>query len=505
MNDLEIVRKMAPEQRELLFSELQKSLSGEYGGITNSGQRIQKDATNNIGVTIGLGLLGAPLEAPAKLLYPVTTPLRNRLPRRTVGGNGVTYRKITGINTGKVWASVAEASDSTSGRNSRISFNEADTTVTFKTLESENMLTPEAQFGANSLITPGQNFDAQGFSTLALLQSHMISEEYLLLGGNVSALGNVAGVTKTGVTQGAIDLGTLTPATTYYVWVAPLTLQGYYASVQGQVGGVDQQGIGTATEFSMATEANGVAGDESLTVTWTEVRGAVAYAVYLGESSGIANAKYSQTVTTNWARITDVPTGVRPNGTDKTANALDFDGIIPQSEATTAGYFLSLDNATFTGDSTTGVEEIDVALKYFYDTYKVSPAEILVNTAQKKKIDQIVSGSAAPIMRIEASAGALDVKGTIGVKSVMNRYMNTEVPVTVHPFMPPGTALFVSYGLGEYYPNANISSNLEMLLAWDYRRIEFARAKRADEFGIDHRGALVCRAPFALGALTNIA
>ena len=55
MNGLDAIEKMTPEKRELLFSELQKSLSGEYGGIDNLGRRIQKDATNNIGVTIGLG------------------------------------------------------------------------------------------------------------------------------------------------------------------------------------------------------------------------------------------------------------------------------------------------------------------------------------------------------------------------------------------------------------------------------------------------------------------
>jgi len=161
-----------PEQASVLFEELRKANASKFDGMNRP---IQKDATDNIGVTSPLGLQGAPLQVPAKLLYPSLTPLRNRLARGTTGGLGFTYREITGINTTKIWPSVAEATDSTTGRNTRIAFNEANVTKNYKTLEMENMLTPEAQFGSNSSITPGQDFDAAGFADLALLQAMMRS------------------------------------------------------------------------------------------------------------------------------------------------------------------------------------------------------------------------------------------------------------------------------------------------------------------------------------------
>src|SRR5215831_4383893 len=55
------------------------------------------------------GLQVYDLEAPAKLLYPVLTPLRNKIPR-VGGGRGIqaNWRAITGINTNKISAGLGQ-------------------------------------------------------------------------------------------------------------------------------------------------------------------------------------------------------------------------------------------------------------------------------------------------------------------------------------------------------------------------------------------------------------
>ena len=211
---------MSPADREVFAKSLRDSLTGANGVQNVSTGEMLKTATANVGVTTPLGLLGYPLEAPAKLLYPVPTPLRNSIPREVVGGNAINYRTITAINKGNLWGSVAEATSATTGRNSFISFDEADKTLTFKSVEMETLLTPEAQFGANSRITPGQDFQAEEFATLSLLQSTMLAEEMLDLGGNVTALGAGPTCTKTGVTQAVTNVGSLTNGTNYYVAVS---------------------------------------------------------------------------------------------------------------------------------------------------------------------------------------------------------------------------------------------------------------------------------------------
>lgn len=519
-----------PEAVAALSSEMRKAAYGEYGmfdmregGIYKTAAQvqpqygiqkdaagaIQKDATNQIGMVTSLGLLGVPLEVPAKLIFPSPTLLINRIPRETVGGATVTIRKITAINSTNVWPSVAEASDSTTGRNTRIARTEANVVFTFKSFEMEDMITPEAIFGSNSRVTPGQDFQAEDVARLTLLLSTKVAEEKMALGGNIAALGNVVGITKTGITQQATGVGTLVALTAYNIQVTALTLQGQLsASVGGDAAGVlGETGAAAATVIS--TAAGAAPGDTTLNITWTAVRGAVAYNVYVLTGGA---AKWQQTVYTNYAAINATGTGAVVNATDKTPNALDYDGLIAQSTkaAFGPGYYLSLPvtatgAATLTGDGTGGVNEFDVAFKDFFDLYKTGPGEIFVNTSQKKKIDQVSVGSSAPVYRIDATAGDLNIKGSLGVRSVMNRYTGSDVPVTVHPFLPPGTILFTTYNLGPYYTQSNVGEVLKMFLGWDYRSVTFGMVKRAFEIGIDYSGVLACYAPFAQGAIQGVA
>src|SRR5271169_26742 len=519
-----------PEARAALASEMQKAANGDYGYIDMAGGvhtreelGIQKDATNQIGVVTGLGLLGLPLEAPAKLLYPVPTLLVNRLPREVTGGASVTFRKITAINSTNVWGSVAEASDSTTGRNTRGAYNEANITYNFRTIEMETMLTPEALFGSNSRITPGQDFQAADITRLTLLQMTKLAEEKMLLGGNVTLLAAPLAGTAGSTAGLATGLGSLTASTAYYFRISALTLQGYLNSSTGHAS-ADANGETPATnEGTITTAAGGNPGDKSINVKFVAIPGAVAYNVFVGTSTGNANCKYvatifstaftifSTTLLTNTYNVTSAAPDTHSNNVgntgDLSANALDYDGLIGQccKVAFSPGYYLAVtEGATLTADGTGGVNELDVAFKAFYDKYKSDVDEIFVATTQKKKIDQISTGSSSPVYRIDVKAGDLNVTGSLCVRSVANRYMGNDCPVTVHPFLPSGTILFVNYALGPYYPGSNVGENVKVFLGWDYRFVDFTAAKRAQEFGMDLSEALVVYANFMLGGIQGL-
>jgi len=67
----------------------------------------QQLADTTRAVTTGTGLIGYELEAPAKTIYPVQTPLVNMIPRRRGGGNDVCHWKaITSFDTGRLWGTV---------------------------------------------------------------------------------------------------------------------------------------------------------------------------------------------------------------------------------------------------------------------------------------------------------------------------------------------------------------------------------------------------------------
>ena len=508
MNHTQYIRGMSPEERGVVLGAIQKSLGGEFGYYNDDDKLVpmQKDATANVGVTTGLGLAPIPLDAPAKLVYPILTPLRNSTPRETKGGPSTTFRSITKINSSNLWPSVGEAvAGGATGRNSAMAFDEADKTVYFKSYGMENFLTPEAEFGGNY---EGQNFNLRDFSTLANLQGMMRGEELLMLGGNITALGKVAGVAKH-ATQLAAGTGSLTAATNYYVFIAPLILRGYAIGSQGQgtvTAGVDAAGEGTADSFTLATEAALSAGDQSLAVKWTPLAKAVAYNVFIGSSSGIANAKYHSTVTVPYVEILAVPgSGNRPNAADQTANAYDFDGYYSLISAANGAYVVNHANVAFTADGRGGVTQISDALRYMWLTHKVSPDFLLMHATDRDAIATVIAAAAAPAARLNAQFGDGKLVGGISFTGVINPYFGDRmIPFLIHPDAVPGTILGVCQNIGEYYPNAGIAANFKMRMCWDYRREDFAKVRRASEFGIYARGALINYAPFASFKLTGL-
>lgn len=511
------------EKRRAVAETLRKALNGEFGlGIYDRDKtgEIMKTVTNNLGVNTTMALAGIPLMVPAKMLYTVVSPLRNKFPRFVRGGLNFSYRQVTGINTKRVWPSVPEASGSVTGRNTRLSYNaEPLTTVNFKSLEMETILTREALFGGSSTLTPGQDFAPQEFATLSLLQAMFMAEEDVIIGGNSADLGNVAGVAKAS-TQQATTVGGLTASTTYYIYVTPLTLQGLRSGAasgdgtqaKGQAGtGSDSTGEGTGAEFALATTAGGNAGDEAIDITWTDVPGAFAYNCYIGATTGIANAKYAGTAYTNSYSFQVAPgslTGGRPNAADTTGNAYDFDGLVKLCATAYAGsyppYFSNLNGAALTGDNTTGVAELDAANLYAFQNYKTGPSEWWTDPATKLKIDKIILGSSAPYWRLEAAQGDTRVTGGLSAGFQMNRYTGVKQPIYTHPNLPSGMIIGICEDLGPYYPNSNVGANVEMDLAWDYLKTDYSRDRRADQPGIDMSGALVTFAPFAHAILKGV-
>lgn len=503
----QLLKNMSDPEKIALRDLLRKSLSGELGFVSPNGTIVAKDVTNNAGITTGMNLLGYPLEAPAKLLYAVPTPLRNWIPRETVGGHTFHYRSITGINTLKVWGGAAEATSTTTGRNTAIKYNEADSDVTFKTVRMENMITDEAMLTDTAKLVPGQDFNALDLQILSLLQATMIAEELMLLGGNVTALGAGPTVSTSGVTQPATGTGSLTAATAYYVHVSALTMQGYYQAAGGQVSGTDATGETHTTETTITTAAGGAAGDTSFTVKWTPKRGAVAYNVFVGSTTGAANAKYHSQVTTNRVTVTAVPgSGNRPNAADQTAQATDFDGVIAMAEATTSGYYLNNDNAVLTTDGAGGVLEFDTLFKSIWDTYRTGPEVLIMHSTEKRKADSLMTATSGgyPLHTVVLQQGDVEAIGQRGFSGMMNRYTGTVVKFMIHPNLPQGTVIALGSNLGPYYAASNVASNLAVKLGWDYRALPFARVAAKTEQGMDLHGALICYGRFQLGSLSCV-
>src|SRR4051812_15801474 len=169
-------------------------------------------------INTGSGLVAYDLQAAAKNLYPVVTPIRNALPR-VGGGTGTAsnWRQVTAM-TGSGFDAMGWVPEGQ--RSGQMSYTTATKSASYVTLGEEDAATYEA-------ISAGRHFeDIQARMTFRLLQKLMLKEEMAVLGGNATLQ---LGIPATPTLSASGTGGTL-PSVTYSVIVAALTLEGYQNS-----------------------------------------------------------------------------------------------------------------------------------------------------------------------------------------------------------------------------------------------------------------------------------
>lgn len=458
------------------------------------------------------GLTAYSLEAPAKLLYPVLTPLRNSIPRVT-GGAGIqaNWRAITGVNTSKLSAGLGEGN-----RGGVVQHTTADYIAKFAGMGFDNYASMEATWA-------GQGFDdIRAKAAMTGLQSLMLAEEATDLGGNAAAV--ALGTTPTPSATGADTGGALTQGT-WNVYCVALTLQGYLqSSVAGGVVGsyvrtnadasTDTIGGGAGQISAGATASVGAVSVGSITATVAAVKGAVAYAWYWG----ISTVKLGAITTINSVKITDVAAGTQLSSeapsSDLSKNTLVYDGLLYQAWKTGSGAYDKVmatgtagTGTALTSDSNGGIVEINEALQYFWDTYRLSPTRIWVNSQEQKNITSKIytagqySAQQFVIPTDQAAAG-----GGVVVRWYLNPFSMggaEKIPVQIHPNLPPGTIFFDTDTLP--YPASGVANVKQKLLRAEYYQIEWPMRSRKYEYGVYFDGVLQNYFPGAFGTIRNIA
>ena len=395
------------------------------------------------------------------------------------------------------------------------------------------------EFGIDDYVTYKADLAADGFQDLKalaasnLLKATMIGEEFLMLGGNTSlALGNSPTPTLTQSNSGGVLLGN----TGFGVGVVTLTLDGLRRAALA--GGVIQSytrtnGDGTtdsmngglgrpSTQANVAT-ANDAANLHSINATCNAVAGAVAYAWFWGANA--SNLTLGAITTINSVLITANATGtsVAPGtanfaalgATDNSTDSLIFDGLLTFAfNASLNSYqaVMATGNAgtgtPLTADAAGGVNEIDTALKSFWDNYRLSPSKIWVSSQEMKNITKAVlkgsSTSAARFVVEVKDQGMLG--GGFMVRSYLNKYSMdgaTEIPIKIHPNLPAGVILFDTDELP--YPMSNVANVKQMRMRRDYYQVDWPQVKRRYEFGVYADGVMQHFFPPAIGVIYNIA
>ncbi len=456
------------------------------------------------------GLTYYDLEAGAKLLFPVLTPLRNSIPRVSgKGGVQAAWRAITAINSNGVRIGVSGGN-----RGAVAAVTTKDFVAAYKGIGIETSVDFEAQYA-------GQNFDdIRALAAQTGLESLMIGEEAMILGGNTSmSLGATATPTLAASTSG----GALATGTLSVICVA-LTLDGLMnssvvAGVQASItrtnadASVDTFGGGAAQKSANATVAvTGPSG--SVTASVATSRGSFGYAWYWGaagsETLGAITTINSVAITANAA---GTQTAASLPSADWSSNSLAFDGLLTQALLPGSGANVVVQPTGFAGtgtpltaDGSGGVVEIEAVLEANWDLYRLSPDEVWVSSQEANNISKkILAGGASGAQRFIFDAKQDAIGGGVMVTTYKNKYSLAgakSLDIKIHPNMPPGTMLFLTRKLP--YPLANVGNVVQVRTRQDYYQIEWPLRARRYEYGVYADQVLQHFFPPSMSVITNI-
>jgi hypothetical protein len=465
-------------------------------------------------ITTGTGLVAYDLQAPAKNLYPVNTPLIKSLPRTGGVGTATNWKSVTGL-TGSGYDVTGWVPEGQ--RAGQMSYTTVSKSAAYATIGEEDQATWEA-------ISAGRTFeDVQATMTTRLLQKMMLKEEMAVLAGNMSlALG-----TPATPSLAAAGSGATLPALTYSVIVVALTLEGYRnSSLSGGVAtsktvtGADGKTFtingGSSNKSTGATQA--VTLGQTLSATVTAIQGAVAYAWFVG---GVGVETLQAITTLNSATFAAPLAGSRQAISAVTAdcstNATGFDGLLTTALKSGSGAYISNLATGVAGTGTTltssghgSVNEIDTMLQAMWDSYQVSPTALWVNSQQLKDIAaKVLSSGSTPLLQYFQNPAEGEVRMTAGagIDFYFNGFLNggMRIPIKIHPFVPPGTILAYAADLPLQYQSNETPNVAEVRVRRDYYQIDWPVTTRAQMVGVYAEETLAVYAPFAMAAITNIA
>ncbi len=472
-------------------------------------------------VSLATGLSAYDLQAPAKNLYPIVTPLRNALPRvgRINPGDAARWRTITSI-LGSGYDAMGLVPEGQ--RTASMSYAAQLQVAPYLTLGEEDTVTFEAEAAAEGYE------DLNATATLRLLQKTMRKEETALLGGNASlALG-----TPAAPTLAASGTGATLPAGTYSVIVVALSFEGYKNSspaggvatsktITGNDGNTYTLNGGSSNKSANATQA--VTLGQTLSATASVIAGAVAYAWYVGA----VGAETLQAITPINSATFGAPliTGQQAAAlitADNSRNAtLAFDGLLTVGfNPVNGAYVQTLPSGTagtgsfLTSSGRGSVLEIDNMLVAMWNNYRLSPTVLYVNAQEQKNItNKCLTNASGPLIRYNVAADGDNGGGPYGVSAsgVVRWYYNPfsvdggfDIPVKVHPDLPPGTILALCERLPVWFQSNQTPNVAEVLTRRDYYRVDWPLRTRRREFGVYAEETLAVYAPFGIGILTNI-
>jgi hypothetical protein len=476
-------------------------------------QDIQKEITTTSPLSTSFAAFD--LEAPAKLLTPRPTPLRNRIPRKKGVGTSHRVKRITGYTgtgtggQGQIWPGITETTQNNfapGGANGL--FLERGPQISYT---ADDLVLPYNSYSLSDQVSFDANFSGLGYQDLRQLSSTstlyatMLMEERMMLMARGTASGYsgalAAPTALVASSPAATGSQTALAANTYFIYIT-------------SDAGISANGFGESIVSAVASET--VASGDVLSVSFTGATGALGYNVYVGTTTGTANCKLVGTVkggstviiqgagatnlpANNFAFSTTGPAASRANA-DTSAYATGYDGILPTVLGPNSGFNNAINSAFST--SNPGVEFQNV-FAGLYESVKADPDIVLLNGNDRKQLsDAIKSGSTANYRLVINNPG--DGGTTYGsiVTGLQNEVTGKAVDLMVHPWLNQGVAPVLSWTLP--IPDTEVSDVWANFLVQDYMGIQWPVTQFTYDFSTYFRGTFFCTAPAWNGAVSGI-
>lgn len=459
------------------------------------------------------GFVPFDLLAPSKLIYPVYSPMRNKLPR--VQGQG-TARKT------KVVTGVQGSQTGTGNSAKRVSIAESDPASAYPaTLPPAGRATavdvsiPYKFFGLSESLSWLAQFSGQGFqdvsalANLVLMQEMMLGEEYQLLWGTGTAISTPGAPTVAIRTAGSNETGIAAAGTgnSYYVRVTATSIYG-------------ETLMSAAGEAAVAAQTGKV-----LDVTIAPVRGATQYNIYISAAatSGTAPATrtsyFLQTAGLGGAKFTIqgalASSGTNPPAADSgTSSTNDYEGlfsVLSGHAATDASVYPAGFSAGYLNQSMgtrLTLKTLGTALQNLWNgpgAFRADPSEIICEASDAVQLSNDVltnvgSGAAYRFMIDQGSVGG--ITGGAAVSMIQNPVTRSVLNILVHPWWTQGSAMLMSYTMP--MPLSNISNIFEVTNVQDYLSVSWPVIDPTFRYSIFLLGALVAHAPQFCGLIQGL-
>ena len=498
---------------------------GAGSGIGSLVSELNSVLTAELGKNISLasplasGFVPYDLVAPSRLIYPVYSPLRNKVPR--VAGQGTSHRAklvtaITGSQTGL--------------SNSRISIGEVATASAMASnwplnipgsgsQSATDMNIPYKFFGLSESLSWLAQFAGQGFedisalANLVLLQEFMLGEEYTMLSGTSSALAQPAAPTLTARTANSSETGiTVSGSNNVYVTVTATNYFGETAFLSSAVANV----------------SNANASGKVIDVKIPAVRGAYQYNVYVsqGTSAPTVNTGVFKYTTTG-ATLTTIQGAIPTTGTNApsadtgTSSSNDYEGwlsVLDGHASTDASVYPSGFTASYINKSVNSKLTHTVlfnALEAMWNGsgtgnaattggFRADPAELVAEGSDVARLaDEVIASGANTNYRLFLSQDEVGgVRSGAAVSEIQNPITRSILRVVVHPYLYQGTAFLNSYTLPMSW--SNVSNVWENVMVQDYLSINWPVIDASFRYSIYMYGALVNYAPQYNGVIQGL-